>query len=71
MAGLERSKEAEEARPEGGERGARNGNNFEVQQAPELLKDLEWGGGRYAKVLVQYKWQASARATKGWDHLQV
>lgn len=44
MEGLKGSKKVTEARPEGGERRARDGNIFEVEQARELPIDLGGGG---------------------------
>ena len=43
MEGLEGNKEATEPRRESGKSGARDGNIFEVEQAPGLLMDLDVG----------------------------
>ena len=52
-----------EPRPDGGKGGARDGNIFEVEQAPGLLMDLDVGDK--AKVLIKYECQASGLGNGG------
>lgn len=63
LEGLEASKKVE-ARPVGGERGARDGNIFEVEQAQELPIDLGEGGSSPNADLIQM-------ASFGPHHLQI
>lgn len=57
------TKKAMEPRPDGGKGGARDGNSFEVEQAPGLLMDLDVGDK--AKALIKYECQASGLGNGG------